>query len=215
SEGGETSSVVASQTADISYLVLLGAPGMSGYDILVLQDGTEAKAKGKSDEDVALIRGYSRRFYSIILEETERTVIEQRVKTLQDSLTDAEKKALGWPKLGGTLHLSWALNPASREMLELNICTYLRKVHCPVLALNGNKDSQVPSKENLAGIADALKAGGNRNVTIREIPGLNHLFQTCETGATSEYAKIEETMAPAALEIVTDWIVAQTGKNRW
>jgi hypothetical protein len=102
SEGGATASVVAAQTRDVSYVVLLGSMGMSGYDILVLQDGTEARAAGKSDEEIALIRGYSRRFYSIILEETERTAIEERTKKLQDSLTEAEKKALGWPNLGGS-----------------------------------------------------------------------------------------------------------------
>jgi hypothetical protein len=94
-------------------------------------------------------------------------------------------------------------------MLEFDICPILRKVSCPVLALNGSKDSQVPPKENLGGIARELKAGGNRNVTIREMPGLNHLFQTCETGATSEYVKIEETMAPAALEAISGWIGTQ------
>ena len=209
SEGGGTASVVATQSRDVSYVVLLGSMGMSGYDILVLQDGTEARAAGKSDEEIALIRGYSRRFYSIILEETERTAIEERARKLQDSLTEAEKKALGWPNLGGSLSLNWALNPAAREMLQFDICPILRKVSCPVLALNGSKDSQVPPKENLGGIARELKAGGNRNVTIREMPGLNHLFQTCETGATSEYVKIEETMAPAALEAISSWIAEQ------
>jgi len=209
SEGGATASVVAAQTHDVAYIVLLGSMGMSGYDILVLQDGTEARAAGKSDEEIALIRGYSRRFYSIILEETERTAIEERARKLQDSLTEAEKKALGWPNLGGSLSLNWALNPAAREMLQFDICPILRKVSCPVLALNGSKDSQVPPKENLGGIARELKAGGNRNVTIREMPGLNHLFQTCETGATSEYVKIEETMAPAALEAISSWIGEQ------
>jgi uncharacterized protein len=209
SEGGATASVVAAQTHDVAYIVLLGSMGMSGYDILVLQDGTEARAAGKSDEEIALIRGYSRRFYSIILEETERTAIEERARKLQDSLTEAEKKALGWPNLGGSLSLNWALNPAAREMLQFDICPILRKVSCPVLALNGSKDSQVPPKENLGGIARELKAGGNRNVTIREMPGMNHLFQTCETGATSEYVKIEETMAPAALEAISSWIAEQ------
>ena len=209
SEGGATASVVAAQTHDVAYIVLLGSMGMSGYDILVLQDGTEARAAGKSDEEIALIRGYSRRFYSIILEETERTAIEERARKLQDSLTEAEKKALGWPNLGGSLSLNWALNPAAREMLQFDICPILRKVSCQVLALNGSKDSQVPPKENLGGIARKLEAGGNRNVTIRELPGLNHLFQTCETGATSEYVKIEETMAPAALEAISSWIAEQ------
>ena len=95
-------------------------------------------------------------------------------------------------------------------MLQYDICPILRKVSCPVLALNGSKDSQVPPKENLGGIARKLEAGGNRNVTIRELPGLNHLFQTAKTGNIDEYARIEETMSPLALETVAQWIEAQT-----
>ncbi len=211
SEGGSVAPLVAVQTPDVSYIVLLGGPGMSFYDLLVLQDGTEAKAAGKTDEDVVLIRGYSRRFYSIILEETEKEKIESRVKSLQDSLTGAEKKALNWPNMGGTLHPSWALRPGVRKQMEFDIRPTLRKVKCPVLALNGAKDSQVPPKENLGGIERELKAGGNRNFSVRELPGLNHLFQTCDTGATSEYIKIEETMSPLVLQTVSDWIVEQTG----
>ena len=90
----------------------------------------------------------------------------------------------------------------------------LRQVRCPVLALNGGKDSQVPPKENLAGIERELKAGGNKDYTVRELPGLNHLFQTCGTGATSEYIKIEETLSPLVLQTVSDWIIAKTGTAR-
>ena len=60
------------------------------------------------------------------------------------------------------------------------------------------------ARENLAGISAAL--AGHRDVTVRELPGLNHLFQTARTGAPGEYADIEETFSPAALDIIADWI---------
>ena len=210
SEGGGVGPLVAAQTRDVSYLVLLAAPGMSAYDILVLQDGTEAKAGGSTDEQVALIRGFSRRFYSIVLRAKDNAELERETKALYATLTDAEKKAIDWPTLHGTLSLGWALNPGSRENLKFDICPVLRQVRCPVLALNGGKDCQVPPKENLAGIERELKAGGNKDYTVRELPGLNHLFQTCGTGAGSEYIKIEETMSPLVLQTVSDWIIAQT-----
>ena len=84
------------------------------------------------------------------------------------------------------------------------------KVKCPVLAIIGEKDLQVPPKENLRAIEEALVAGGNTDYTIRELPNLNHLFQTAETGAVSEYAKIEETISPTALEMIGDWILERT-----
>jgi fermentation-respiration switch protein FrsA (DUF1100 family) len=82
----------------------------------------------------------------------------------------------------------------------------------PTLALNGSLDVQVPAKENLAAIDSALRAAGNRDYRVMELPGLNHLFQTARTGGPAEYATIEETMAPAALEAVASWIVQRFGK---
>jgi len=84
------------------------------------------------------------------------------------------------------------------------------KVRCPILALGGEKDMQVPAKENLAAIEHALKAGGNTCFTVREFPGLGHCLQTMSTGARSEYIKIEETMSPVVLQTVSDWIITQT-----
>jgi hypothetical protein len=78
-----------------------------------------------------------------------------------------------------------------------------------VLALNGEKDLQVAPDENLHAIEEALGSGGNRDVTVKKLPRLNHLFQNCETGLPGEYARIEETMAPAALEEITAWILAR------
>ena len=85
------------------------------------------------------------------------------------------------------------------------------KVKCPVLAINGEKDLQIPPKENLSAIEEALKSGGNQDYTIKELPNLNHLFQTAQTGLPTEYAKIEETISPNALKLIGDWILEQTG----
>ena len=80
------------------------------------------------------------------------------------------------------------------------------------MAIIGEKDLQVPPKENLIEIEKALKEGGNRHYVVKEIPGLNHLFQTAETGSPAEYGKIEETFSPVALKIIGDWLLEQVGK---
>jgi pimeloyl-ACP methyl ester carboxylesterase len=214
SQGGSVAPMVAAQSPDVSYIVLLAAPGLSGYDILVLQDGTEAKAGGATDEQIELIRGFSRRFYGIVLRAKDAAEIERETKALYATLTDAEKKALDWPNMHGTLSLSWALSPGARDTLTSDVGPVLRQVHCPVLALNGSKDSQVPPWENLGRIESELKAGGNKDYTLRELPALNHLFQTCNTGAISEYIKIEETMSPLVLQTVSEWILATTNPAR-
>jgi hypothetical protein len=102
------------------------------------------------------------------------------------------------------------LSPWFRHFLDYDPRPALRKTKCPVLALDGEKDLQVDAKTNLKAIADALKEGGNKDFTVREVPNLNHLFQTCKTGAVSEYNSIEETFAPLALETIGDWILERT-----
>jgi fermentation-respiration switch protein FrsA (DUF1100 family) len=85
----------------------------------------------------------------------------------------------------------------------------LVKVKCPVLALNGSKDLQVPPKENLEAIKTALEKGGNSDFVVKELPNLNHLFQECESGAPSEYSIIEQTFSPIALNEMLEWIKTQ------
>ena len=98
--------------------------------------------------------------------------------------------------------------PEFRSLLTYDAADVLRKVKCPVLAIDGSKDLQVSAGENLAGIAAALAAGENPDFAIQELPGLNHLFQTTKTGSVTEYALIEETISPRALVIVRDWLLS-------
>jgi fermentation-respiration switch protein FrsA (DUF1100 family) len=87
----------------------------------------------------------------------------------------------------------------------------LSKVRCPLLALNGDKDTQVLADVNLAAIEKALRQAGNNRFEIQKLPGLNHLFQTAQTGHPREYGKIEETIAPVVLQMVGDWILRIVG----
>jgi uncharacterized protein len=87
------------------------------------------------------------------------------------------------------------------------------KVKCPILAINGEKDLQVQPKENLRVIEEALKAGGNKDYTVKEIEGVNHLFQTAQTGFPTEYSKIKETISPSTLELIGNWILEHTQKD--
>ena len=88
----------------------------------------------------------------------------------------------------------------------------ISQVKCPVLAINGSKDLQVPPKEDLAEIGKALAKGGNKKVTIMEMPGMNHLFQECATGSPEEYTRIDQTISPVALKTMSDWILATVKK---
>lgn len=93
-----------------------------------------------------------------------------------------------------------------RSFLEHDPRPALRQVTVPVLALSGSLDLQVPAEPNLVEIEQALRAAGNRDVTARRLPGLNHLFQPAKTGAPAEYGEIETTLDPTVLDLVTGWI---------
>lgn len=100
------------------------------------------------------------------------------------------------------------LTPWFRFYLTHDPRATLKKVSVPVLAITGERDLQVvPAGENLAAIAEALKAGGNKDYTVVEVPKLNHLFQMSETGSPAEYGRIEETISPTVLKLIGDWIV--------
>jgi pimeloyl-ACP methyl ester carboxylesterase len=96
-----------------------------------------------------------------------------------------------------------------RVLLFYDPVPALKKISCPVLSIHGEKDLQAPSKENREAIEKALLDSGHQDHTIIELEGLNHLLQTAKTGSLTEYAKIAETIAPKALEVIAGWIQAR------
>jgi len=129
------------------------------------------------------------------------------------NLSGEEKKSLELTDDAIEMQIKALSSPWFRYFLTYDPREALKKVSCPLLAIAGEKDMQVPPKENLSAIEMALKAGGNTRFETIELPGLNHLLQTAETGAPHEYFKIEETMSPSALTIIVDWILKVTKKQ--
>ena len=133
--------------------------------------------------------------------------INASVAEFVDSLDDETRAALGDVKAIAAAQAPAVAGNWFRFLLTYDPRPSLEKTHCPVLALNGGNDLQVLPAENLGIIREALTAAGNSDFEIHELPGLNHLFQTSSTGQVAEYAQIEETFAPSALELIGDWIL--------
>ena len=213
SEGGLLAPKVAAGSDEIAFMVLLAGPGIPGYDILMLQTELIQRASGVSGPQLEVAMQDLKGALDI-MKETEDTAalsgklsdylkgkIESRPDMVPDGMDpkavlDAQVKRLATP----WMHYFITYDPAPA----------LRKVTCPVLALNGEKDLQVPAEVNLKAIERWLKEGGNTAITTKVLPGLNHLFQTSETGAPSEYGTLEETFSPAALQEISVWIKGQT-----
>jgi pimeloyl-ACP methyl ester carboxylesterase len=187
SEGGMIAPMVAVKSEKVKFLVLMAGPGMPGERILLDQTRLIQQAMGVPKETIEKNVETSRRLYEAVKEGKSE---EELAKIAGEGAPQV--KAL--------------LSPWFRFFLTYDPRDTLKKVKCPVLAINGEKDLQVVCEGNLKGIEEALQAGGNERFKIVALPGLNHLFQTCRTGAPAEYSQIEETFAPAALETISGWI---------
>jgi len=205
SEGGLVAPIAASRNMDIAFIVLLAGPGIPGDEILLLQGERLLRAQGKSDADVARWRKVESALLDIAKREKDEAAAKKAFRALAASLPPAERA--DWPSEGTSFDAFTAqlTSPWFKTFLTLDPKPYLSKVRCPVLALNGERDLQVPPTENLQAIQSALKA--NSRVKTQQLPGLNHLFQHCKTGLPEEYASIEETFSPDALQLIADWIV--------
>ncbi|MCH8941909.1 MAG: alpha/beta fold hydrolase [Bacteroidetes bacterium] len=209
SEGGLIAPIVATKTDDVAFIILLAGPGLPGSDIITMQAELIARVKGETEENIKTGKDFNIKVFKEINTQTDVTELKNTLDNIfsefYDNLSKEEKEKTG-SKKSFLLRSKTLLTPWFRYFLKYDPRPTLEKVKCPVLALNGEKDLQVPPKENLKEIEIALKKGDNKNFKIVELPGLNHLFQTAKTGSPSEYSKITETFSPKALKIIIEWI---------
>jgi len=201
SEGGVVGPILASRSSDVAFLVMLAGLGQNNGDIIIFQKTLAAKMRGADENTLALMRSWYERLYAVVREDTDDATAEKKIRALHATLTADEKEKLGWPDSSLDREIADQLRRHWRCDVRHDPRATLMKVRCPVLALGGDKDMLVPSKENLAIIEEALKAGGHTRSTVREFPGLNHGFNTEHT---------EETVSPLVLQTISDWIIART-----
>lgn len=217
SEGsGLAATVAAAHSGEVDLVISMAGIGLSGLDSILVQDRVYAKDQGASPAEVDALMGYVRRYYQTILDEPQPAARVAALKVLQQSWSPELKALVEKYQMNvGTLALSAAEEPALRASLLSDVPAQWRAVKCPVLVLNGTLDHQVPAPEHLKGILAALAQGGNTRVESALLPSLNHVFQTAKTGQEDEYASLEETLAPVALERMSDFVKASVRlKNR-
>jgi pimeloyl-ACP methyl ester carboxylesterase len=220
SEGGIIAPMVAARDPGVAFIVLLAGTGVPGEQILFRQAELINRAAGSPEAAVAANRRAQQELFTIVRSTPERALLRERLEAALQRLASPQVQAPGAeasppaqraalaPELVAQLRM--LESPWFRYFLDYDPRPVLRKVRCPVLALNGGLDLQVPAEENLREIRTALRSGGNRRVTTRRFSGLNHLFQPARTGLPGEYGEIETTMDPAVLREIGDWILQQT-----
>jgi pimeloyl-ACP methyl ester carboxylesterase len=214
SEGGIVAPRAATKSRDVAFIVLLAGVGVPMEDLLVRQGRDLAQVMGASEELTAKSATTQREIFHTLKTEKDPAAAETAVRKLireqVSSLSEENRQTMGLSDDMVDAQVKMVLSPWFRDLVVYDPRPTLRAVKCPVLAINGEKDLQVAARQNLTAIREALAAGGNQKVKTVELPGLNHLFQACQTGAIAEYGQIEETFNLAALKLISDWILEVT-----
>lgn len=199
SEGGCIAFMLAAEQKP-SFIVSLAGAGVDGQHLLRIQREALFIASGIPEVHIAQFNDYMAQAQTIAIEAKTKTDIEVGVTelfkgTLMEKQTEPAIEQLSSPEI--------------ISFLKYDPAPYFKKINCPVLALNGMKDLQVPCGVNLDAILNGISANGNKQVMTKPYFNLNHLFQTANTGLPSEYGAIEETFNEEALKDIIDWIVEQ------
>jgi len=211
SEGAIIAPMVAAQNPDISYAVLLAAPGVIGEEILYEQMALINRANGVSvslvDWNLSLQEEFFKILKSVPEIDSARAKIRVMAKEKLALLSPEEIKTLGLSEQEISAQIASFTSPWFRAFLVYDPIPTLQRVQCPLLVLFGELDLQTSAIQNAPVIEQALKESGHKDFTVKVLPGMNHLFQTATVGSPKVYGLIPETFSPVALETMSEWIL--------
>jgi hypothetical protein len=208
SEGGLIAPIVANRNRKVAFVVLMAGSAVDGADLLEAQQKRIDEVMGLGGEELAQASAEEARMIHIVRNAANPAEAAAQLK----AEADAEAERTGTPKGLAEARAAQLEGPWFRAFLAYDPAPALERLRIPVLALIGSKDVQVPPDQNLPALRAAL--AHDPRATVQELPDLNHLFQPATTGAPSEYAQIETTLAPAALDTITAWVLQTTRPGR-
>lgn len=222
SQGAMIAEILGAQRSDIDFLILMAGPGVNGVEMMTAQNEMLLRSMGRKEEDAAQYGKLYRQIASAILQskdsaaaslqlqplvaawiQTTDANVAQATAGIHDSLSEQQYIAT---------FAALANDTPMRDIYRFDPAPYLKKIKAKVLALNGSLDIQVVSAPNLAGIDMALARGVTKGYQVKELPGLNHLFQKCSKCTVQEYGQLEETLNPALLEAIGKWLDDAVGR---
>ena len=207
SEGGVVAPMIAARNADVAFIISLAGSSIAGDSLLLMQQKAIFTAMNLPKEELQKAHDTNKTLFEMVKNTTDSAQLRaELVKYLENALKDETDAA---SKNNADAALAQLDNAWMKFFIRYNPADAWEKVRCPVLALNGEKDLQVPYNENLTAIKTALEKGGNKKFTIKSIPALNHLFQPSTSGLPSEYGQIETTISEEVLKIIAEWIWAK------
>lgn len=217
SEGALIAPMVAARNPDVAFVVMLAGPGVPGKDVILKQSEAIMKAMKATPAEIKKSRDSQLKFIAAVDAVVRKNpsnpdpnklmaALKKETDALIAALPPADRIEAQKNRAMVDAQVQQFATPWFRYFLNYDPRTALRKVKVPVLVMNGDKDLQVIASQNVPEVEKALRAGGNKQVTVRLMPGLNHLFQHTETGSPQEYGTIDETFAPEAIKEVGAFI---------
>jgi uncharacterized protein len=202
SEGGTIAAMAAAKDPSLAFIVMMAGFTIQGKILVAEQTRRIAIADGQAPAIAAQAYNLNRRLYDAIGASKDQSDAEARVRKIMAASKpkpdkDQADQAILFTRL-----------PSMRFILAFDPAQVLGDVHVPVLALYGSKDLVVPADLNLPVLRGALTH--DKDVTIKEMPGLNHLFQHAETGSPREVKEIEETLSPEVMAMISTWVAQHT-----
>lgn len=198
SEGGIINFMVAERRPEVAFLVSLAGPAVNGIEVLKEQQAAILRAQGMTEEMVQFSGNANAQMFDII----EASNSREEADTLLRQLL----KGWGYNEELTEQTVGQMASPWMYYFLKYDPTDAIVKTICPALLLNGSKDLQVIASQNLPAYEKIIAEHGKTNLTLREMPDLNHLFQHCETGSPTEYVEIEETISPEVLEAIVEFV---------
>ena len=205
SEGGMIAPMVADRNSDVDFVVMLAGPAVNIWQLMARQNYDVLRSNGISEDIAKQYAQLASKTYKILNDK--KSSIDDKKAKVRTIMNEMEKLApSGYDEETLQANLDELFTPWMSYFIDFNPQDYLCKVKVPILALNGDKDVQVYSKDNLAGVEKAMKKAKNSNYKILELKGLNHLFQKCIFGSPNFYGKNDETFNEDAMKTIAEWI---------
>ena len=215
--GGGVAITAATQSENVTLVVLMGGVGLSGEELSLLRGSLIGKYAGRSDKEIARRTKITRRAYAVLRQEEDNEIAMQKIRdiiadvTVEFSETKLSEEDIQAIRTSSGGEYFSELNPYFRSFLTFDPRPALMELKSPILIFNNTADISIPIRQNLDAIETALKAGGNKHYIIREFSDLTVSFQTMRPGVP--LSKIEETISPVVLKLIGDWLLEQVSES--
>ncbi len=212
SEGGIIAMMLAAKyPKNVDFIISMAGPGINSKTLLIKQINDISRAAGMAEESIKILNDMQIKLLDIPEKSKDLVELRKNILNLYEEygkmFSEEQRKEYGLNQSGINKAVMQLSSPWMKYFLTLDPEIYLKKIKCPVLAINGSKDIQVYANDNLHAIEKGLAEGKCRYFKIEKIEGLNHLFQNADKGTVEEYFTIQQTMAEEPMILIKDFIL--------